>query len=187
MKERFYCRLWVWGAVTLMVPIMLLSLGSRARAEGTGESFTPSLLSQSGQEDQSVLSRRLQVAKKDLEVFRTFAEHFAKSGEMKTVGQFQGPSDDYLKRHVDTLLTQARENSTLDVTRLSAEIMYTKTRLFLALNRTPDARATLADMKKRFAPYQKITVQIAGKTTTLDEVMHQLDDDITKSITAKKN
>jgi len=187
MKERFYCRLLLWGTVMLMGQILFFSFGSMAGAEGTGESFTPTLLSQSGHEDQSVLGRRLQVAKKDLEVFLTFAEHFHKSGEMKTVGQFQGPTDDYLKRHVDTLLVQARENSTLDITRLSAEIMYTKTRLFLALNRAPEARATLVDMKKRFAPYQKITVQIAGKTTTLDEVIHLLDEDIIKSTTAKKN
>ena len=160
---------------------------SMASAERTGESFTPSLLSSSGQEDQSVLKRRLKAATKDIEVFRTFAEHFSTSGEMKTVGQFQGPIDDYLKKHVDKLLAQARENSTLEVTRLSAEIMLSKTWLYLSLNRTGEARATLAAIKKRFAPYQKITVQLAGKTTTLDEVIRQLDNEITKTAAVKKN
>lgn len=171
----------------LMGPILFFSLGSRVCAESAGESFTPSLLSSSGQEDQSVLNRRLQATKKDLEVFRTFVEHFSNSGEMKTVGQFQGPIDDYLKRHVDKLLVQANENSTLEVTRLSAEIMFSKTRLYLSLNRAGDARATLAEMKKRFAPYQKITVQFAGKTTMLGEVSRQLDEELTKTTTVKKN
>jgi hypothetical protein len=171
----------------LMGSILLFSLGSNACAESAGESFTPSLLSSSGQEDQSVLKYRLQAAKKDLEVFRTFVEHFSKNGEMKTVGQFQGPIDNYLKRHVDNLLAQDRENSTLEVTRLSAEIMVSKTRLYLDQMRTGDARAALAEIKKRFAPYQKITVQLAGKSTTLDEATRQLDEELTKITTLKKN
>jgi hypothetical protein len=187
MKERFFCRFWLRAAAMLMGPILIFSIGSTAWSEGAGESFTPSLISPSGQEDQSVLSRRLQAAKKDLEVFRIFAEHFNKNGELKTVGQFQSPIDDYLKRHVDTLLVQARENSALEVTRLSAEIMFSKTRLYLSLNRAGDARTTLAEMKKRFAPYLKITVQFAGKTTTLDEAIHQLDEELTKTTSVKKN
>jgi len=187
MNERFYCRFWLRGAVLLMVPILLFSLGSEVCAEGAGESFTPSLLSASGQEDQSVLNRRLQAAKRDLEVFLTFVEHFSNNGEMKTLGQFQSPIDDFLKKHVDNLLVQARENSTIEVTRLSAEIMFTKTRLYLCMNRTGDARTTFAEMKKRFAPYQKITVQIAGKTTTLDQLIRQLDQEFAKSTIVKKN
>jgi hypothetical protein len=169
-----------------MGPILYFSLGSMACAESAGESFMPSLHSSSGQEDQSVLNRRLQAAKNDLEVFRTFAEHFNNNGELKTVGQIQSPIDDYLKRHVDKLLAQTRENSTLEVTRLSAEIMFSKTRLYLALNRAGDARSMLSEMKKRFAPYQKITVQLAGKTTTLNEVFRQLDEEITKTTAIKK-
>lgn len=169
-----------------MGPILLLSLGSIACAESTGESFTPSLLSSSDQEEQPVLILRLQTVRKDLEVFRTVVDHFRKNGEIKTVGQFQIPIDDYLKRHVDNLLNQARENSTLEVIRPSAEIMVSKTRLYLGLNRAGDARATLTEMKKNFAPYQNITVQIAGKTTTLDEVFRQLDVEITKTTTKKR-
>lgn len=185
MNERFCRGFWLRGAAFLIGPVLLFSVGSNACAESAGESFTPSLLSTAGQEDQSVLNRRLQRAKKDLEVFLTFAEHFNKNGELKTVGQFQSPIDDYLKRHVDNLLVQARENSTLDVTRMSAEIMSTKTRLYLSLNRAGEARATLAEMKKRFAPYQKITVLLAGKTTTLDEAIRQIDEELAKTTTAK--
>lgn len=171
----------------LMGPILLFSLGSTACAESAGESFTPSLLSTAGQEDQSVLNRRLQAVKKDLEVFWSFVEHFRNNGDMKTVGQFQEPINNYLKRHVDNLLVQARESSTHEVTRLSAEIMFAKTRLYLGLNSSEDARATLAEMKKRFAPYQKTTVLIAGKTTTLDQAIRQLDDELSKTTTIKKN
>ena len=187
MNKRSYCRFWLRGVALLMGPILFFSLGSKACAESAGESFTPSLLSSSGQEDQSMLNRRLQAARKDLEAFRTVAENFSTNGEIKTVGQFQGPINDYLKRHVNNLLEQARENPTLEVTRLSAEIMLTITWLYLDLNRAGDARATLAEMKKRFAPYQKISVQLAGKTTTLDEVIRQLDEELTKSTTVKKN
>jgi hypothetical protein len=187
MNNRFYCRFWVRGTAMLMGSLLFFSLGSEACAESAGESFKPSLISPSGQEDQSVLKYRLQAAKKDLEVFRTFAEHFSNNGEMKTVGQFQSPIDNYLKRHVDNLLEQARENSSIEVIRLSAEIMVSKTRLYLCLMRPGDARATLAEMKQRFAPYQKITVQLAGKTTTLDEVFRQLDEELTKNTTVKNN
>lgn len=186
MNDRFLGKCLVRGSVRLMVTVLFLSLGCAAWAEDGGESFTPSLLPSSGQEDQAVLSRRLQAARKDLEAFRVFAEHFSASSETKTAGQFQGPIDDYLKRHVDRLLTQARENSTVEIIRLSAEIMLAKTRLQLALNRAEEARSTLAEMKKRFAPYQRIAVQLAGKTTTLDEIFHQLDKEVAKATPAKK-
>jgi hypothetical protein len=187
MNDRLNCRFWLRGIVLLVGPVLLMCLGSGAFAESGGERFTPSLLSPSGQEDQSVINRRLQLVSKDLDAFRIFVEHFSSTGEMKTVGQIQGPIDEYMKRHVDNLLVQASENPTLEVTRLSAEIMFSKTRLYLALNRPGDARSTLAEMKKRFAPYQKITVQLAGKTTTLDEVIRQLDEELTKTTTVKKN
>ena len=180
MNNRFFLRFLLRGVAVLMGPILLCSPGTIVCAESAGESFTPSLLSSSGQENQSLLNRRLQAARKDLEVFRTFAEHFNTNGDIKTIGQFQSPIDDYLKRHVDKLLAQASENTAVEVTRLSAEIMLSKTRLFLALNRAGDARTTFAEMKKSFAPYQKITVQHAGKTTTLEEVFRQLDEEITK-------
>jgi len=186
MNNRFFSKFLIRGIAMLMGPILFLSLNSRACAESVGEGFTPSLLPSSGQEDQSVLNRRLQAARKDLESFRSFADHFNTNGEAKIASQLQDPIDDYMKRHVDKLLLQARENSAIEVIRLSAEIMLTKTRLHLALNRAEDARTTLAEIKKRFAPYQRISVQLAGKTTTLDEVLRQLDEEVTKTTAVKK-
>src|SRR5450631_3159858 len=99
MNDQFYCRFWLRGTALLMGSLLFLSVESKACAQSTGESFTPSLISPSDQEDQSVLKYRLQAVKKDLEVFRTFAEHFSNNGEIKTVGQFQGPINNYLKKH----------------------------------------------------------------------------------------
>jgi hypothetical protein len=165
--------------------VTLIPLGG-AFAEDQGESFTPSLMSPTGQEDVSTLNLRLQTAKKDLDVFQTFAEHFTNTGETKTAAQLQGPLNDYLKKHVDNLLAQSMDSPVLETIRSAAEIMFVKTRLFITLNRGEDARTTIADMKKRFAPYQKITVQIPGKTTTLDEVIRQLDEELTKIAFTKK-
>lgn len=166
--------------------VTLIPLGG-ALAEDQGESFTPSLLSPPGQEDVSTLNLRLQAAKKDLDVFQTFAEHFTNTGETKTAAQLQTPLDDYLKKHVDNLLTQSMDSQAIETIRLAAEVMFVKTRLFMILNREENAKTTIANMKTRFAPYQKITVQIPGKTTTLDEVIRQLDEQLTKTTFTKKN
>lgn len=174
------------SAVLLAGVIALFPL-TDVRADDQGDSFTPSLMSPSGQEDVSTLNLRLQTAKKDLEVFRTFAEHFNNNGETKTSAQLQAPLDDYLKKHVDNLLAQALDSSSLDTIRLTAEIMFVKTRLYMTMDRGDAAKATVADMKKRFAPYQKITVQTPGKTTTLDEVIRQLEEELTKTTFTKKN
>ncbi|NVN90320.1 MAG: hypothetical protein HXX11_06910 [Desulfuromonadales bacterium] len=183
MKTRISSR---FKSAVLLAGVIALFPFADAHADNQGDSFTPSLMSPSGQEDVSTLNLRLQTAKKDLEVFRTFAEHFSNGGETKTVAQLQGPLDDYLKKHVDNLLAQAMESSSLDTIRLAAEIMCVKTRLDMILNRAESAKATVADMKKRFAPYQKITVQTPGKTTTLDEVIRQLEEELTKTTFTKK-
>jgi hypothetical protein len=173
------------NAILMAALVTLIPLGG-AFAEEQGESFTPSLMSPSGQEDVSTLNLRLQTAKKDLDVFQTFAEHFRNTGETKTAAQLQAPLDDYLKKHVDNLLAQSMDSPALETIRLAAEVMFVKTRLFIILNREEDAKATIADMKKRFAPYQKMTVQIPGKTTTLDEVIRQLNEELTKTAFTKK-
>jgi len=138
------------------------------------------------QEDQSVLNRRLQAAKRDIEAFRIFAENFRKDGDMKTLAQLQNPVDDFLKKHVDNLLAQGFEYSTLETTRLTAEIMFIKARLFMSLNREESARNTVAEMKKRFGSYQKISVELPGKTTTLDHGIRMLDEELAKTATTKK-
>lgn len=160
-------------------------LGSGFAAD-QGESFTPSLMPPAAQEDTAAVIRRLHSVKKDLEVFRVFAEHFNTSGDMKTAAQLQAPLDDYLKKHVDSLVAQGTNASTLEATRLTAEIMIIKTRLFMSLNRSEAARETVEDMKKRFAPYQKIAVQLPGKTSTLDEVIRQLDEELSRTASIKK-
>lgn len=163
----------------------LFPLGSGFAAD-QGESFTPSMMPPAAQEDTAAVIRRLNSVKKDLEVFRTFAEHFSNGGDMKTAAQLQVPLDDYLKKHVDSLVEQGTNTSTLEATRLTAEIMIIKTRLFMSLNRSEAARVTVDDMKRRFAPYQKIAVQLPGKTSTLDEVIRQLEDELSRTAAIKK-
>ena len=184
MNKRISSR---FKSAVLLASVLALFPLTKVHADDQVESFTPSLLSSSGQEDISTLNIRLQTAKKDLEVFRTFAEHFRNNGESKTTAQLQGPLDDYIKKHVDNLLAQTLESSTLDTIRSSAEIMFVKTRLHMIMDRGDAAKATVSDMKKRFAPYQKITVQTPGKTTTLDEVIRQLEEELTKTTFTKKN
>ena len=171
----------------LVAGLLTLIPMSEALAEDQGESFTPSLLSPPGQENVSALNLRLLTAKKDLDVFQTFAGHFASTGETKTAAQLQAPLDDYLKKHVDNLLAQSMDSPVLETIRLAAEVMFVKTRLFMILNREEDAKTTIADMKRRFAPYQKITVRIPGKTTTLDEVIRQIEEQLTKTAFTKKS
>jgi hypothetical protein len=159
---------------------------SAACADSTNEILTPSLVSPPAQEDASLLNRRLLAVKKDLEQYQVFAENFATNGDMKAVEQLQGPLDDFLKRHVDHLLHQGAEQVNLETIRLSAEIMYMKTRLFANLNQGEAARTQVAEMKKRFGPYQKNTVHISGKSTTLSEAVRQLDEELAKTAGTKK-
>lgn len=138
------------------------------------------------QRDESGLEPRLQTVKKDLLVFLGFAEHFTAGGETKTATQLQGPLDDYLRRHADYLITQAAESSDMALTQLSAEIALVKVRLLIVLNYREDADTVLAEMKKLYAPYQKMSVQLLGKTTTLDEAIRQLDTDLAKVAATRK-
>lgn len=155
-------------------------------AVSAADSLAPSLTSPAVQEDASLLNRRLQAAKKDLEQFLIVAGYFRANGDGKSAEQLQAPLSDYLKRHVDTLLLQGSDQAGSETVRLSAEVMVTKTRLFLTLNQGEAAGNTVAEMKKRFGPHQKNTVQVSGKSTTLGEALRQLDEELTKSADTKK-
>jgi hypothetical protein len=178
--------------ITSHVKIALLVAGlatllplSGAYAESTNDSFTPSLVSPSSQEDTSVLNRRLLAAKKDLEQFLVFAEYFTANGDTKTTEQLQGPVDDFLKRHVDRLLVQGTGQVSLETTRLSAEILFIKTRLYLNLNQIEAARTTVAEMKRHFGQYQKNMIQVSGKPTMLGDAIRQLDEELAKPVRTK--
>lgn len=138
------------------------------------------------QTDESGLEPRLQTVKKDLLVFLNFAEHFIAGGETKTAAQLQAPLDDYLRRHADYLMTQAAESPNNGMTQLSAEITLIKLRLLIVLNYRDDANTVLADMKTLYAPYQKMSVQVFGRTTTLDEAIRQLDSDLARLAATRK-
>jgi hypothetical protein len=155
-------------------------------ADEPPENFTPSLKFTSHQEDDVRLSRRLKSAKKDLEVLPGFVEYFSDTGDTKALEQLQESLDIFLQKHVDIHLALCTEDSAIDTIMLSAEIMYLKARLFLILNREGDAKATVAEMKKRFASHQNITVTIAGKTTMLNEMILDLDEDLINNSSAWK-
>ena len=144
------------------------------------------LLLPPSQEDQSVLTRRLKTAKRDIEAFRIFAENFRSNGDSRALAQLQYPVDDFLKKHVDNLLSQSLQNATLETVRLSAEIMFIKARVFLDLNRGDAARSVVADIKNQFGSSQKMSVELPGKTTTLDEGIRLLDEELAKSATDLK-
>ena len=154
-------------------------------ADSTSDSFTPSLAAPSVQEDTSVLNRRLLAAKKDLEQFLVFAEHFNATGDTKTAEQLQTPVDDFLKRHVNRLLVQGVGQGNLDTTRLTAQIMFIKTRLYFTINQVEAARTTVAEMKKNFGPIQKNMIDISGKQIMLSEAIRQLDEELAKPAHSK--
>ena len=169
----------------LIVQSMALLLFSGfSFAENIDGNKSASMLAPPAQEEQLVLKRRLLTAKKDLEAFRLFADNFRSNGDKKDLAQLQHPVEDFLKKHVDNLLSQGAEHASLETTRLTAEIMFIKARLQMDLNLGADARATVAEMKKRFGSYQKISVELPGKTTTLDEGVRMLDDELAKTATA---
>jgi hypothetical protein len=184
MNERIMHALRVKTAVFLMGLTLLLSCGA-AQVAGAREDNQALLLPPS-QEDQTMLNRRLQTAKRDIEAFRIFAENFRSNGDTKALAQLQYPVDDFLKKHVDNLLAQSLQHATLETTRLTAEIMFIKSRLFLCLNRGDAARKVVAEMKNRFGSYQKISVELPGKTTTLDEGIRLLDEELAKADPAGK-
>lgn len=171
-------------AVLTMALSLLISFGS-ALAEGPVEDSKTALLPPPAQEDQLILKRRLQAAKGDIEAFRVFAENFRKNGDMKTLSQLQTPVDDFLKKHVDNLLVQNAGHSTLETARLTAEIMFIKTRLFMNMSRDDDARTTVAEIKKRFGAFQEMSVELPDRTTTLDEGIRQLEAELAKTAKVK--
>lgn len=167
------------------VVLSLLVICASALAQGPVDAGKTALIPPPAQEDQQILKRRLQAAKGDIESFRVFAENFRKNGDAKTLAQMQNPVDEFLKKHVDNLLAQNAGHSTLETARLTAEIMFIKTRLLMSMNRNDEARNTLAEMKKRFGSYQEISVELPDRTTTLDEGLRQLDAELAKTATVK--
>ena len=155
----------------------LLLLGSTLSASGeeAGKDGSQSLTSPPSREEQSMLVQRLQTARRDLEAFAVFAENFRKNGDQKSLAQLQKPVDDYLRMHLNNLLLLGADQATLETTRLTAEIMLARTMLLLNLGRLEAARESIAEMKNRFGSYQKISVEVGGKASTLDEVIRQLD------------
>ena len=184
MNERISYAARTRATVLITGLALLLSFGVTCAASAQGGDSA--MLPPPSQEDQAVLKRRLQTAKRDIEAFRIFAENSRNNGDKKTLAQLQNPVDDFLKKHVDNLLAQSAEHSTLETTRLTAEIMYIKTRLLMSLNRRDAALASVADMKRRFGTYQKISVELPGKTTTLDEGIRLLDEELAKTAINKK-
>jgi hypothetical protein len=183
MNERTIYTSWVRTAVFIIGLALPLCSGA-AYAESAKGDYIPSLLP--AQEDQSTLIRRLRNVRRDIEAYQLFAENFHSTGDTKTLAQLQTPVDDFLMKHVDNLLAQDTENSTLETTRLSAEIMFIKTRLFMSLNREEAAKNTVADMKKRFGSYKKISVELPGKTTSLDEGIRLIDEELANTATLRK-
>ncbi|GFE58621.1 hypothetical protein [Geobacter sp. AOG1] len=168
----------------LMALILLTSCGFAYG--GTSRENNQALLLPPSQEDQAVLTRRLQTAKRDIEAFRIFAENFRSNGDSKALAQLQYPVDDFLKKHVDNLLAQSMQLATLETIRLTAEIMFIKARVFLYLNRGDAARSVVAEMKNQFGSYQKMSVELPGKTTTLDEGIRLLDEELAKAVTTER-
>jgi type II secretory pathway component PulF len=64
--------------------------------------------------------------------------------------------------------------------------MFLKTRIFANLNQGEAARATIAEMKRRFGPHQKNMVHISGTSTTLSEAIRQLDEELAQTASTKK-
>ncbi|MDD2320434.1 MAG: hypothetical protein PHO83_10310 [Geobacteraceae bacterium] len=172
------------AAILTAVLSLFVFFGS-ALADGPIASSNTALLPPPAQEDQLILKRRLQAAKGDIGSFLVFAENFRNNGETKTLNQLRNPVDDFLKKHVDNLLAQNEGYSTLETARLTAEIMFIKTRLYMSMDRNDDARKTLAEIKQRFGSYQEISVELPDKTTTLDEGLRQLDIELTKTAKVK--
>ncbi len=182
MNERIKHALRAQAAVFIAGLTLLISCG--IAHGGNSREDNQALLLPPSQEDQAVLKRRLQTAKRDTEAFRVFAENFRSNGDTKALAQLQYPVDDFLKKHVDNLLAQSLQHATLETTRLTAEIMFIKARLFMDLNRGDAARKVVAEMKNRFGSYQKISVELPGKTTTLDEGIRLLDEELAKAAVA---
>lgn len=164
-------------ALLIAVPAVIFS-ATIACAGNAADVADQNLLPVPTQETQSTLIHRLQVAKKDMEAFRLFTEHFRQANEKTELAQLGKPVDDFLKKHVDNLLVQASENWTLETARLSAEIMLLKAHLLLNVGHGDAVSEIIADLKKRYGAHQKISVEISGKATTLDEAIKLLEEDL---------
>jgi hypothetical protein len=163
---------------------MFLSAGT-THAARQGED-SPSAKPASQQTDDSRLNKRLLAAKKDLEVLPSFAEYFNDTGDSKALLQLQEPFELFLKKHVDKLVAQCTEDSSIDTIMLTAEVMYLKTRLFMTLGRDADARTSVAEMKSRFGSQQNLTVTVSGTTTTLNEMILELDEELENNAPTRK-
>lgn len=185
MNERF-------GFMSRLLPVVvvvflsIVVLFGTVSAEGPVAASTTALLPPPAQEDQLILKRRLQAAKGDIASFLVFVENFRSNGDMKTLAQLRQPVDDFLEKHVDNLLAQNTENATLETARLTAEIMFIKTRLFMSMNRNVEARNSLAALKKRFGSNQEISVELPDRTTTLDDGIRRLDAELGGTSTVKQ-
>jgi hypothetical protein len=172
-------------AVLAMGTTLLLSYGA-SFAKEAGEEYVPSLLSPAATANQSLLNRRLRSARNDMDAFSVFAENFRKSGDAKALAQLQEPVDAFLKKHVDVILSQDPEQSNIETTRLTAEILFIKARLFIDLNRRSAAQTTIADMKRRFSEYRKIMLELPEERTTLDRAVGMLDEELAHAAATEK-
>ena len=154
---------------------LLLGITLPASSEEPAKDAGQTLTSPPTREEQTMLVQRWQLARRDLEAFAVFARNFRRNGDPKALAQLQKPGDDYLRLHLNSLLLLGAEQATLETTRLTAEIMLVRTMLLLNLGRQDAARESIAEMKSRFGSYQKISVEVGGKASTLDEVIRQLD------------
>ncbi len=168
----------------LLPALALLFLNGAFPAHGAGPK-PPAAPAKAAMERQPSLKQRLLRAKGDLVDFRLFAEEFRQHGDSKGLEQLQNPVDDYLKKHVDNLLAQVALAGTPETTQLSAELMFLKARLFICLKQFDAAQSTVAEMKKRFAPQQKMALS-ASRTTTLDEGVKLLVSDLPPTAPTKK-
>ncbi|HEX9080118.1 MAG TPA: hypothetical protein VF795_11045 [Desulfuromonadaceae bacterium] len=173
------------AALVAMGAALLISWGV-SFAKEPGDTYVPSLLPPPAAVDQSLFNRRLRSARDDLEAFRVFADNFRTSGDTKALAQLQEPVDDFLKRHVDTLMAQDPEQANVEATRLKAEIMFVTARLFIGLNRREAAQAVIADMKRRFSEYRTMPLELPGARTTLDRAEEMLGQELAKAAAAEK-
>lgn len=162
-------------AIFLLCLTLLLLVG--VAFAGNDKEDKPALPLPPSQEELSVLKTRFKTAKKDIEAFYIFADNFHKNGDTTSLEQLQKPVDDFLSKHVNNLLKQSLENKNLETVRLAAEIMFIKALLFQRLDRKEAAMNVVSGLKERFGSYQNMSVNLPGKTTTLDEGIRLLGGD----------
>ena len=142
------------------------------------EENPPDMLFAQEEKDRTVLNRRLQMAKKNLGAYLAFADDFRKNRQSAALADLQKPAEVYMKKHVESLLSQKSEGAPQETIKITAEVMIIKARLLLCLEHPEEARIVVADMKKRFAALEKTPVEILGKTTTIDAGIRSLSDEL---------